>query len=211
MFANILWAASLPETEQLSWDIMKQIVQSQYNLAAYGLMAVIAVAVLVAGGSWVTTFYLSRREVRRIIESLRSEMRSAREEDFAELEKRIKEEIDKLKKMVEEDTKDKIELFDAEKARLFALSGQNAQLWSRAAYWWAKAIKRYTELNQDELVRVSVDGVIKNLNKCERLKDADKKDIEKYISFIPNILEKEKEKIEAKLAELSKSHKLKGK
>ncbi len=211
MFANILWAASLPETEQLSWDIMKQIVQSQYNLAVYGLMAVIAIAVLVAGGSWVTTFYLSRREVRRIIKSLRSEMRSAREEDFAELEKRIKEEIGKLKKMVKEDTEYKIEVFDAEKARLFALSSEHAQLWSRAASWWAEAIKRYSELNEDALVRVSVDSVIQNLNKCERMEDADKKKIEKYISFIPNILKEEKEKIEAKLAELSKSPELKGK
>lgn len=167
-------------------------------------MAVIAVAVLRRRWLLGYNLFLSRREVRRIIESLRSEMRSAREEDFAELEKRVKEEIDKLKKTVKEDTENEIKLFNAKKTRLFALTAWNAKEWVIAAGWWMRAMEGYAKVEKESKVRLSVKGLIKSLRDCKMLKGHDKKEIESYLRFIPEILADEKKQIQAKLDELSK-------
>lgn len=218
MFVNILLAANLQGTEQLSWDTIRLIIQSQSNLAQsqsnlamYGITVLVAVAVLLAGASWVTNFYLVRRELRRAIESLRSEITASREENYGRLASLMRDEVEKMKKAVEESVQQKMKSFDADKARLFALSAQQGQVWESAAFWWAIAIKGYLEVKKDALVRISVDNVIENLERCERLEDDTKKEIERYISSIPRILEEEKKQIETKLNELSRRKKISGK
>lgn len=204
MFANILWAANLPESEQLSWDIVRQIIQSQHNLATLGIIVIIAVAALVAGASWFTNFYISRRELRHAIESLKAEIVATRAENYRQLVGVMKDEIKKLEEVVGEKIDKKIASFDADKARLFALSAQNAQLWDAAAAWWAIAIEGYTKIKEHGLVRTSVNNVLKNLQKSETLRDNDREDIKKCLSFIPEILQKEREQIKEKLDKLPK-------
>lgn len=200
MFANILWVGSLMGTEPLWWDSIRLIIQSQSSLAQsqsdlamYGITVLIAIALLLGTASWFTNVYLFRRERER-----------EREEDFKKLSERIKDDIEKMEKKVAENVDTKIKLFDAEKARLFALSAQNGQVWESAATWWARAIKGYIEVYKDGLVRICVNNVIKNLGKCKTLKEDEKKEIEKHISFIPRILDAEKKQIEDMLDKLSK-------
>jgi hypothetical protein len=78
MFANILWAANLPEFEKSSWDVFRQIIVSQYNLATIGIIVIIAVA----GASWLTSFYISRRELRLIRGFLKEEITAGIEEKY---------------------------------------------------------------------------------------------------------------------------------
>jgi hypothetical protein len=119
----------------------------------------------------------------------------------------IEEEIEKVKKEVEKSVEERIELLEGEKARLFAISGELGKVWDTAASWWAVATESYTKVGQNELVRVSVDKIIENLEKCERLADDYKNKIEECVSSIPEILAREKKQIQAKLAELSKGRK----
>jgi hypothetical protein len=112
MFANILWAANLPESEQLSWDIVRQIIESQYNLATLGIIVIIAVAALVAGASWFTNFYLVRYELKKTIESFNSEI--------IKIEKNLKDEVEKMEEKVVKavgNVSEAMIIFNAEKAR----------------------------------------------------------------------------------------------
>lgn len=197
MFANILWAANLPESEQLSWDTTRLIIQSQSNLAMYGIMVIIGVAALVAGASWFTNFYLVRYELKKTIESFNSEI--------IEIEKNLKDEVEKMEKKVVkavENLSEAMIIFNAEKARLFAITNKQMGLWKNVVVWWGYAIQGYAKAGLTNLLRVCIDGLNEDLEQCEKLKDDSKKEIRESLSFIPEILQKEKEQIEDKLDKL---------
>lgn len=68
--------------------------------------------------------------------------------------------------------------------------------------WWGYAIQGYAKAGLTNLLRVCIDGLSKDLEQCEKLKDDSKKEIRESLSFIPEILQKEKEQIEDKLDKL---------
>ncbi|NVM56095.1 MAG: hypothetical protein HWN66_20530 [Candidatus Helarchaeota archaeon] len=201
---NILLAAILPESEPLWWDSIRLIIQSQsslaqfqYNLAMYGITLLIAIALLLATASWLTNVYIIRRERKR-----------EREEDFEKLSKgiseRIKKEIEEMEKKIRESIDKEFILFNAEKARLFALAAWNAKLWEGGARWWASAIEGYAKAGEEEIVRISVNSLIQSLQNCKKIENDDKKKIENKLGFIPKILYEEKKQIEDMLDKLSK-------
>lgn len=203
MFATIPFMIERPESGQLSWDTVKLIIQSQHNLAIYGITALVAVAILIAGASWFTNFYLVRRELEETIDSLWSEL-TTKEEDFKKTAESIKENAEKMMKETKKDIEEKLIAFDADKSRLFAISAFQMGAFESEAYWWANAIKGYAESNAPGLLRIAVDRLNDALGKCKKLKDRNRKQIKEGLSFIPIILRDEKEQIENKLKGLPK-------
>lgn len=74
MFISALPVANLPGSEQLTWDMAKQIIQSQSNLATISIMVLVAVGVGLMGASWVHNLFLRRYEIENAIESFKSEI-----------------------------------------------------------------------------------------------------------------------------------------
>ncbi len=202
MFPNILSITNLSESEQLSWDMAKQIIQSQSNLAIIGISVLVGIAVLLMAGSWIWNFGLNKRKLKKAIESLKSEIATKEEENFIKLTKRLEDRVEKIKQEIEKSITERMILFDAEKARLFAFANGQVKGWENAVGWWATAIKGYAKAGEEKLLRVTVDALNMDLGKCEKLEDDKKKQIKNCLFSIPEFLQKEKKQIEGKLNKL---------
>lgn len=196
MLSNVLLTIASPESEELSWDMIKQIIQTQYNLAALGITVLVGVAFLLM----LLSFFKGRRE----LESLKLEIATKAEEVFESLVPKIKDEIVKMEKEVKESVKKELTAFEAAKARLFALISEDRGFWDVAAGWWSDAIENYAKIKNEKLVRIAVNALSRNLGKCETLEDDRKKEIKDKLFWIPPILSAEKKQIEEKLNELPK-------
>ena len=202
MFTNIPLITNLPESKQLSWDMAKQIIQSQSNLAIFGISVLVGVAILVMAASWLWNFYLHKREIEKVIESFKSEIDTKVEESLINLTERIKDQVKKMRQEIEKSVEERLILFDAQTARLFALVNTNSKAWDNAAVWWATAIGGYGKTGDERMVRICVDALNGALNKCEVLEDVDKNEIKACLPAIPRILNEEREKIEDRLNSL---------
>lgn len=220
MIADSLVTDTITDTliaNPLSWETIinaqHNLAVSQYNLAMYGITALLGLVAVALGLNW----WSAKRE--NTIKKLK--------DDFKTMENRIKTMEDRVKKDVDEklgnvskklgnvDTKiqlmdKKMAKFDAQKARLFALGAQQAKVFSVAAHWWAIAIINYTnpKVDDKEFTRISVDAVIDSLKECIdkniELEDEDRKTIEAALSCISGTLDKEKKEIEDLLKKLPK-------
>lgn len=204
MFASISLPADLAASESLSWDIAKQIIQAQHSLAIYGITVVVAVAASLMVAAWIRNFYLRRRELERAIESVKSGITSKVEEDFTKLTKRFNDQAVKMKDEIQRTIEERMILFDAEKARLFGLASEQVKNWEDAVDWWAEAIVGYAKAGEKNILRLVVDALNWDLDKCKKLKDDKKERIKKSLSSIPKILRKERDQIEDKLKKLPK-------
>ena len=221
MFVNFLPITNLAESGPLTWDMAKQIIESQHNLAMWGITTLVGLAVLLVAGSWIWNFLLRRHELQRAIESLKSEIFTKGKEDFAKLSERTKDDIGKMKKEIEKNVgermtrfdktvEERMMLFDAEKARLFAITTYQTKKYETAAVWLAEANEDYDKAGgQEDMLRKCVDTLNASLGGCKKLSESDKQEIKKCLPFIPEILKKEKEQIEdwlKKLREETKEH-----
>lgn len=206
---------NLTEPGPLTWDMAKQIIQTQSNLAMVAITVLVGLAVLLVAASWIWHFRLHKRELQEAVESLKAALTAEGKRDLMELTKRVNDEVEKIKKEIEKSAeeritrfdkniKEKMILFDAEKARLFALSCINTKLWENAVNWCAEAIIGYAEVGQEEMLRIIVDALNDCLDYCKKLKDDVRERIKKSLSSIPKTLRKEREQIEDKLKKLPK-------
>lgn len=189
--------AETQQPEQLSWDMAKQIIQTQNNLAIFSVTVLVGMAILLLAGTWIYNVYLNKRRLKNIVENLKKEIT---EKLTKYAEDAIKIEVNKLEKSINENLMN----FDAEKSRLFALVCKGADLYPHACVHWADAIIKYAKIKDDYFLRVSVDALNTHLTKCEGLTPKQIADIKNCLSFIPEILEKERKQIEDKLNKISK-------
>jgi len=215
MFTSVPLIINLGEAGPLTWDMAKQIIQSQHTLAIYGITAVVGVAAVLLVFSLIWNVFLRRHELQRATESLRREITTKIKEDFAKLTERFKDEVAKMKKEIEKSVEERMTrfdktveermtLFDAEKARLFSFATYQMKNWEGTAVWFAEAIEGYAKTREEDMLRKCVDTLNATLAACKKLSDSDKQKIKKCLPFIPEILKEEKEQIEDKLNKLPK-------
>ena len=193
---------SLAESGPLTWDMAKQIIQTQSNLAVFAITGLVGLAVLLLAGSWIWHFRLHKRELEEAIKSLKAALTAEGKRDFMELTKRDNDELEKIKKEIEKTVKEKMTLFNAEKARLFSYTALQLEDYENTALWFAEAIKGYAKAGEEDILRTCVDLLNGTLATCKKLSESDKQKIKKCLPFIPEILQEEKEQIEDKLNEL---------
>ena len=209
----IFLTTNLAEPGPLTWDMAKQIIQTQSNLAIIAITVLVGLAVLLLAGSWIWHFRLHKRELEEAIKSLKAALTAEGKRDFMELTKRDNDELEKIKKEIEKSVeqkmtqfdktvKERMTLFDAEKARLFAYAAFQLENYEGTAVWFAQAIKGYAKIGEEDILRTCVDLLNGTLAACKKLSESDKQKIKKCLPFIPEILQKEKEQIEDKLNEL---------
>jgi len=208
MFVNTFLTTSLAESGPLTWDMAKQIIQTQSNLAVFAITVLVAIAVLLVAGSWIWTIFLRKHELEETIKSLKSEMLCESKKDFTRLKKEITDEASKIRQETEKNILSQLTLLEAEKARLFGLINQQTQRWEGAVNWWATAVIKYAECKNDHMLRIMVDGILQALKDGKKQKVLFMKEevekIKKCLPYIPKILTEEKEEIEDRLNKISR-------
>lgn len=203
-----LLTPNLAESGPLTWDMAKQIIQTQSNLAVFAITVLVAIAVLLVAGSWIWNIFLRKHELGKAIKSLKSEMLCESKKDFARLKKEITDEASKVRQETEKNILSQLTLLEADKARLFGLINQQTQRWEGAVDWWAMAVMKYAECKDDYMLRVIVKGIIQALKDGKKQKVLFMKekveDIKKCLPYIPKILTEEKEEIEDRLNKISR-------
>ena len=203
--------ASLTESGPLTWEMAKQIIQTQSNLAMVAIAALVGIAAFLLIGTWVRNILVRKDELKKAIEPLRLEVFGEMKKDFAHLKKKITDETTKTLKKNKEDISSQLTLLEAEKARLFALVNQQNNWWGGAAVWWAEAIVRAAECKNDFILMKGVNGLSNALKECMKRKiplpEQRKKEIKQCLSYIPKLLGNKKEEIEDNLNKLSGSKK----
>lgn len=193
---------ALSQSEPISWEMAKQIIQSQSNLAMLGITVLVGIAVLLMAGNWILNIYIHKQELQKITESLSKRIDKKQEEALENLTKKLEDNTAKIKKEVEESIDKRMILFDADKARLFALVNRQSEKWENSASWLATAIIDYAKIGKDKMLRISVDALNEDLKECKELKDKNKELIKKCLHFIPETLSKEREQIKETLNSL---------
>ncbi len=200
--------------DSLNWETAKLIINSQHDLAAIGISVLVGVALLIV----LINTYVGKRELSKNIKSLNSQISTNVEEMKKKIEKkgekvfegltqRLDEKLeDKSEKMREETEKSMsfMELWiSGETSRLHAKNAELRKFWDSAALWWSRAIESFAEAKKQKLLRGAVNGLIRNLEMCEKLDEEKKEEIKKCLSDIPDILSTEKGSIERRLDKLS--------
>lgn len=211
----------LPVAEQvgsapLTWDMAKQMLQTQSTLATIAITVLATLAVLLVGFSWFRATVLDRRQRRTMEDSLRSDITAKLTEQQQRHSEGLKKEVeDKLERMRQELTSNMTAGFswsDIERSRMFAfLTSSLANRAATAATWWAQLIKQCVQAkkdtnldkaNLDKNIRTGVSSMLAELGRCSELEE-DKRDlIEDSLPYIPTILSHERRDIEQKLKQL---------
>ena len=197
----------LAKTEPISWDMLRQIIQTQEWLAYYAITAVLVLVAIILAATWLSNFILHKRAIKKAVEEISSQVRSELKNDLDKfykdsgdfgitIEKRLMQMSDDIEEKTKKEVDKNIAYLNAEKSRLFALVCEQLKVWDDASEWWSLAIIGYAEVKKDKLLRISVDALINSLGLCPELDEKYKKRIGKCISSIPSLLNDEKEKIE---------------
>lgn len=207
MFVNTFLTTNLAESGPLTWDMAKQIIQTQSNLAMTAIAALVGIAAFLLVGSWVRNILIRKYELEKAIEPLRLEVFGEMKKDFAHLKKEITEETSKTRQEIEKNISSRLILLDAEKARIFAFINEQNNWWPEAAASWADAVVGYAKCKDDFMLRNVLVAVQRTIGECGKQKispsEQQRKRIKKCLSYIPKILGEEKKEIEDKLKKLS--------
>jgi len=211
----ILPVAEQVGTAPLTWDMAKQVLQSQSTLATIAITVLAAMAVLLVGFSWFRAAVLDRRQRTAMMDSIRSDVMAKLTEQQQHSEGLKKEVEDMLEKMRQKLTSNMTADFswsNIERSRIFALFTSSQAAWAAtAATWWARLIeqcvqaKKDTNLDKailDKNIRTGVSSMLWELGRCSELKENERDLIEHSLSYIPTILSHERRDIEQKLKQL---------
>ncbi len=214
---NITILMLLAETEPVSWDMLRQIIQTQEWLAYYAITATLVLVGIILAATWLSNFIVHRQAINKAIEEIKKETREVLKEDYATCIKRIESKVQEIEKGVgksigkeiaklREDISREITLLEAEKARVFAIVAEEAKGdMSAVCDWWATAIIKYVKASNDEGIRISVDALVRTLTKCKSMEKNELDSVKQCINLIPSILNKEKQQIENSIDKLQES------
>ena len=141
LFAATL-SAKLGESDKITWDMAKQIIQSQYDMSMYGITTIIALALILMTASFVLNIYLNNQK----LESLKKEIKSVWESDLKTHSDALKNEAEKIKKDLAETALKS----EADTARAFTLICEQSKGWESAIGWALGAVVAYHKLGDEE-------------------------------------------------------------
>ncbi len=190
--------------DSLNLETAKLIINSQHDMAMYGITVVVGLFALLLILYWLLQIPLANRKIDNAI---KNEITGKASEEFKkytqELDKKLEDNSKKMDEKMEALDDYMFLLHSAETSRLHANNAELRKLWDTAALWWSRAVKSYAETHiQEKLLRVAVNGLMGNLQKCEKLNEKGKEEIKECLPDIPDILSTEKRSIEKKLDKL---------
>lgn len=188
---------TITTSEQPTWELFSTIIQAQSNIATIGITVIIGLAAIFVGASWLWNFYISRREITNAVNVAREEITNSLEDKFKKLSDEIKNEVLKIETTLNAIINDKMKSFNADQARLFALTAHQLGIWYVEAYWWAEAVLYFSILKYEGLLRISVESLKEALSKCTvfEFDETQTEIIDGCIPYIPDILNQEKKDI----------------
>ena len=202
MLLSILSIPGLAESEQLSWDLAKAVIQWQSTIAILGVTVLIGITVLIFAISWIHSSIVHKHEIEEITVSIETKVAEKMQEITTASTKEIREEVNKMVSETRKDIAKRMDLFDADKAKILTLININSEFWENAVFWTATAVVAYAKIKNQHWLGIMVDSLNECLKKCDKLTDSNREQVEACLPYIPEILYEKKEQIKAKLAKL---------
>ncbi len=175
MWKVMLVHPEIMDSEQPTWEILKLIIQAQYQITALGIIVLIAIAAFIIGVNWIGT----QRKVKKTTSGLQAKMNS------------ITEELQK--------TKNEMDI------GLLSLKGETARIifnffrkdknWPRASFWAACSVEYFSRAGRTKDVKIIVPYLIYALKHCECIQDQHKRDMLESINYIPDEFKDQREEI----------------
>jgi len=195
--------------DSLNWETAKLIIQTQYNLALYGVTILIGVSVLIVGASWLYNLYFERRQIESVMQSKKLELSSSIKKDFSEYQVKMKEGLAEARIELEKSLDNKMKGVEGEICRLHAMAAEQEKMPDIGALSWARSIPNFAASRDDELLEVGVEGLVRDLEQCKSLDGKSIGEIKACTSSIPKMLFLEKIDIERRLGQLSEAPEVK--
>lgn len=202
MLVNNLILITIAASDALSWDIARQIIQTQEWLAFYGITIVIALAGILIFITWFANVLIHKREITKAI----AEIRKEHDIEYTKLYEKTDARMIEIKKDLQEKIIKSLNRILAESERAFALlcDPLHKPLLDSCIGHWALAVIYYKKADNEEYLRISVDALRESLIRFEgeALSAKNRGCVEKCLPYIPSILSQEKEAIEDRLNQL---------
>ncbi len=173
-------------------EFYKDIAQQQADNYSTLFNVLLGVTVVLVGSTWLWNFILAKRQISAEVdekvaiqfETIKGRITSIAEEEY----RKIKSKLD-----------NKLINHDANIARLFALHCMDSFYFGTALYWWTVALVNYVKTNEQDLIRICVDRILKIVEEENWYEDLEKEQHQEIIDelqkIIPSTLSIEKERI----------------
>jgi len=206
--ANIMILLILTEAESISWDMAKEIINTQRSIMNTGIQVIIFVSLTIIALITVYNFILHKRAIKEAVDSIKLKIEEELLAKFKELEDRVETVINTTGQDIREQMKVdlkklrnekniEIAALHAEKARVFAILNSNSKNYENAVRWWSQVITQSHKTDDSWLLRTGVEGLKQDLPKCRPFKQHDtKQKLIDSIQLFPEELYPEKDEIE---------------
>ena len=209
MVTGILSIENLHGSDQLSWNFVQQIMQSQYDLAMYSLVALGILVAIVFGVRLVYNFWWTSHKLERMLSTFQPEINKKLMNASDALQKTAEEKVEQAKKQVEGSLQATGDLILSEAQRIGGLTAVAANQYSHAAQFFSRAIAAASgsRLVAGDGVDLYLRGLVGplrlSLKHCRSplTKEVDR-EIKEDIAQLPTFLDKEKKEIVDRLAKL---------
>ncbi len=171
----------------------KDIAQQQSNNYSILFQVILGLSVVFIGSTWLWNFVFAKKRIE-------NEVKKQVDLTYQDLTEKLIKAMDSKFLDQENQLKNELKSSKAEISRLFALSCEDQKFYYQAFVWWVAALRYYHEIENVELIRISVDQILINLGQSNWYDQAPEdhdlenqiKDIEK---LVPDVLSKEKKQI----------------
>jgi t-SNARE complex subunit (syntaxin) len=164
--------------EQQISELYKFIAQQEVSNHNIFITVLLAIVVILLGATW---WWNKSGAVKTISREIEKKIEKEKKNLIKELNETLNASIDKKI----EEYSDRIADLEGNTARLLALIAEDKNFFTYAIYWWTKSAQINLKLKNDKLFRVSVDIIIRNINKLIKEENDKKKDLKLGETFIP--------------------------
>ncbi len=175
MWNFLLIQPKIMEAEQPTWEILKLIIQAQYQITALGIGVLVAIAIIIIGGNWIGT----QRKVKKITRELHAKMNSITEDH----------------KKTKDEMRIKLLLLKGETERIFSTLYRHNENWLRAAIWAAGSVEHFSKAGKTRNVKNAVNILIRALKNCKFMNTHSKRKMMERINYIPDEFKDKREEI----------------
>jgi len=183
LFRYLFLNPKIMEAEEPSWEVIKLVVQAQYNITAIGIVALVGIAAILIGINFIGVQRV-KQQMKKTIKDLKNEMKEIRE-NMQELKGDLKISVNK-----------EIQMLKAEKDRLFALIAWNTKVWINLITWSARGIEDYAKTTRKDMVITMVDLLIIGLKNSKNIRSNDKEQVINSLNYIPKKFNEKRIEIE---------------
>lgn len=202
VFASLPAITNLPETKSMPWDAVNSIIQSQYNVAMWGVMGALVIAGIVAAVSFSYHFTFAKKAVEDVKKELEEKISTEAKRTLDQSKTEIESAFDTLKK----ETTDNFNKFRAQSNAdiymTWALIAKQASNHKLGVHVLVRAAIIFIEIEQISLLRTAINQLKDPLDKCQSLEQEDVELVRHMSTLLPELFSIEKKEILSRLKKI---------